>query len=248
MGVNNYGGAIKDMTLAIKARPDYALAYSERALAESDLGSEQLGSGFVSNLSPYWAKRFAADSEAAYRLGDHEAGQVVDLGWAYYYLWLIDGARGKPPGQAEALDRQGAQLDPSFPIGWMNLGLDELAEGQYRAAKNTYLTATTHILFTCSNPQVLRTCTTPQPPTNYDVQEGWLAGGMQDLKGLAASRAAVHTPALLDEVRTIEGILTGSLASNKVVAGPSPLRFKLSAISAAINPDTLVLQVPIPAA
>jgi hypothetical protein len=246
MGVNNYRAAIKDMTLAIKARPDYALAYSERALAESDLGSEQLGSGFVSNLSPYWARRFAADSEAAYRLGDHEAGQVVDLGWAYYYLWLIDGARGKPPGQAETLDRQGAQLDPSFPIGWMNLGLDELAEGQFGAAKNAYLTAASHILFTCSNPQVLRTCTTPQPPTNYEVQEGWLAGGMQDLKGLAASRAAVHTPALLDAVRTIEGILTGSLPSNKVVAGPLPLHFKLSAISAAINPDALVLQVPIP--
>jgi hypothetical protein len=245
MGVNNYGAAIKDMTLAINARPDYALAYSERALAESDLGSEQLGSGFVSNLSPYWAKRFAADSKDAYRLGDHEAGQVVDLGWAYYYLWLIDGAHGKPPSQAETLERQGAQLDPSFPIGWMNLGLVELAEGQYRAATRAYVTAVTHILFTCSDPQVLRTCTTPQPPTNYDVQEGWLAGGMQDLKGLAASRAGARSLPLLDEVRTIEGILTGSLASNKVVAGPAPLRFKLSGLRAAINPDALVLEVPL---
>jgi len=246
MGVSNYGAAIKDMTLAIKARPDYALAYSERALAESDLGSEQLGSGFSSNLSPYWAKRFAADSKAAYRLGDHEAGQVVDLGWAYYYLWLIDGARGKPPSQAETLGRQGAQLDPSFPIGWMNLGLAELAGGQYRAATKAYATAATHMLFTCSNPQVLRTCTTPQTPTNYDVQEGWLAGGMQDLKSLAASKAAAHSPRLLAAVRTAEGILTGSLASNRVVAGPSPLDFELSGISAAINPDALVLQVPIP--
>jgi hypothetical protein len=246
MGVNNYGAAIKDMTLAIKARPDYALAYSERALAESDLGSEQLGSGFASNLSPYWAKRFAADSKEAYRLGDHEAGQVVDLGWAYYYLWLIDGARGKPPSQAETLERQGAQLDPSFPIGWMNLGLAELAEGQFRAATKAYATAATHMLFTCSNPQVLRTCTTPQPPTNYDVQEGWLAGGMQDLKSLAASGAAARSPRLLAAVRTAEGILTGSLASNRVVAGPSPLDFKLSSLSAAINPDELVLQVPIP--
>ena len=246
MGVNNYGAAIKDMTLAIKARPDYALAYSERALAESDLGSLQLGSGFVSNLSPYWAKRFAADSKEAYRLGDHEAGQVVDLGWAYYYLWLIDGARGKPPGQAETLDRQGAQLDPSFPIGWMNLGLAELAEDQYRAATQAYVTAATHMLFTCSNPQVLRTCTTPQPPTNYEVQQGWLAAGMQDLKSLAGSRAAARSPALRAAVRTIEGILTGSLASNRVVAGPSPPAFKLSGLSAAINPDELVLQVPIP--
>lgn len=189
MGVNNYRAAIKDMSLAIKARPDYALAYSERALAESDLGSQQLGSGFSSNLSPYWAKRFAADSKAAYRLGDHEAGQVVDLGWAYYYLWLIDGAHGKPPSQAETLGREGAQLDPSFPIGWMNLGLAELAAGQYRAATSAYTTAATHMLYTCSNPQVLHTCTTPQTPTNYNVQEGWLAGGMQDLKSLDASRA-----------------------------------------------------------
>jgi hypothetical protein len=246
MGVNNYGAAIKDMTLAVKARPGYALAYSERALAESDLGSQQLGSGFVSNLSPYWAKRFAADSKDAYRLGDHEAGQVVDLGWAYYYLWLIDGARGKPPGQAETLDRQGAQLDPTFPIGWMNLGLAQLAEGEYRAAKQTYLTAATHILFTCRNPRVLRTCTTPQPPTNYQVQEGWLAGGMQDLKSLAASREGAHSPPLVAAVRTMEGILTGSLARNRVVAGPAPLDFKLSGLSAAINPDELVLQVPIP--
>ncbi|MGD0808706.1 MAG: tetratricopeptide repeat protein [Acidimicrobiales bacterium] len=246
MGVNNYGAAIKDMTLAIKARPDYALAYSERALAESDLGSEQLGSGFVSNLSPYWAKRFAADSKEAYRLGDDEAGQVVDLGWAYYYLWLIDGARGKPPGQAETLERQGVQLDPSFPIDWMNLGLIELAEGDYRAATKAYLTAATHMLFTCSNSQVLNTCTTPQPGTNYDVQEGWLAGGMQDLKSLAASNAATHSPALLSAVRNIEGILTGSLANDKVVTGPSRLGFKLSRLSAAINPDELELQVPIP--
>jgi hypothetical protein len=246
MGVTNYAAAIKDMTLAIKARPDYALAYSERALAESDLGSEQLGSGFSSNLSPYWAKRFAADSKEAYRLGDHEAGQVVDLGWAYYYLWLIDGARGKPPAVAETLDRQGVQLDPSFPIGWMNLGLAELAEGQYRDAAKAYATAATHMLFTCNNAQMLRTCTTPQPPTNYDVQEGWLTGGMQDLKSLAASRAAARSPRLLGEVRSIEGILTGSLASNRVVAGPSPPGFELSGLSAAINPDELVLQVPIP--
>ena len=246
MGVNNYRAAIKDMSLAIKARPDYALAYSERALAESDLGSQQLGSGFSSNLSPYWAKRFAADSKAAYRLGDHEAGQVVDLGWAYYYLWLIDGAHGKPPSQAETLGREGAQLDPSFPIGWMNLGLAELAAGQYRAATSAYTTAATHMLYTCSNPQVLHTCTTPQTPTNYNVQEGWLAGGMQDLKSLDASRAAARSPALVAAVRTVEGILTGSLARNRVVAGPSPLGFKLSGLSAAINPDELVLQVPIP--
>ena len=32
MGVNNYGAAIKDMSLAIEARSDYALAYSERCL------------------------------------------------------------------------------------------------------------------------------------------------------------------------------------------------------------------------
>ena len=128
----------------------------------------------------------------------------------------------------------------------MNLGLAQLAEGQYRAAKQTYLTAATHILFTCRNPRVLRTCTTPQPPTNYGVQEGWLAGGMQDLKSLAASREGAHSPPLLAAVRTIEGILTGSLASNRVVAGPAPLDFKLSGLSAAINPDELVLQVPIP--
>ena len=100
----------------------------------------------------------------------------MDLGWAYYYLWLIDGANGKPPSQAETLGRQGAQLDPSFPIGWMNLGLAELAEGQYRAATNAYTTAATHMLFTCSNPQVLRTCTTPQTPTSYAGTRR-LAGG-----------------------------------------------------------------------
>jgi hypothetical protein len=144
------------------------------------------------------------------------------------------------------LGRQGAQLDPSFPIGWMNLGLAELAEGQYKAATTAYMTAATHMLFTCSKPQVLRTCIAPQPATSYSTQQGWLAGGMQDLKNLAASRAAEHSPSLRAAVSNMEGILTGSLASGRVVVAPSPLHFKVSGLRAAINPNELVLQVPVP--
>ena len=41
-----YQVAIDDFTAAIKLRPDYALAYSDRAAAEAFRGSEAVGGGF----------------------------------------------------------------------------------------------------------------------------------------------------------------------------------------------------------
>ena len=43
--------AINDFTVAIGARPDFALAYAERAVAETERGSDQLGGGFITDVA-----------------------------------------------------------------------------------------------------------------------------------------------------------------------------------------------------
>jgi tetratricopeptide (TPR) repeat protein len=241
-----YQMAINDFTAAIKARPDFAQAYSVRATAEALRGSEQIGSGFISNVAPYWQLRSASDEMEAYQLGDHDAGQVWNVVWALYHVWESSNSSGPPPERVVSFARQGAALDPSNPAMWANLGLAELAEGQYGAAYKDYSSAITHALFSCTKPQVLSTCDHPQPPTSYGLQRAWLAGGMTGLVDLASSERAQHAAGLKEAITRTEGILMGSFANDKVIAAPSPSPYHFTGLSAFIDPNYLLLEVPVP--
>jgi tetratricopeptide (TPR) repeat protein len=241
-----YMPALNDFTAAIKARPDYASAYAQRAQAEDGIGSQELGSGFVSNVAPHWARLAAKDDLEAYTLGDHGAQQVSNVGWDDYSLWLMDGSKGQPPAQSLEFNAKAVQLDPANPVNWMNLGVDQLADGDYGGAAKSYQAAATHILYTCRPAAQLGTCKKAQPSEAFGLQEQWLAGGMQDLEGLAASPAGQRSPALGSEVTKAKGILTGSVAMGKVVAGPRPLGFDKPLMSGFIDPNIIQLDVALP--
>jgi len=238
-----YQAAIDDFSAAIAARPDYAQAYAQRSQAEVGRGSEQLGGGFVSTVAPQWERLSIRDDLAAYRLGDRDTSLVADVGWDYYYQWLMDGGRGRPPAQAVAFDRRAVGLDPQDPVSLMNLGLAQLARGAYRGAEASYLAAATHMLYSCSAPAVLSTCTRPLPSTDGSLQLDWLAGGLQDLMNLGETPAAASSPGLRAALADAQGILTASLADGRVVSDPGPPTAQVE-LSAVVAPNLIELSAP----
>lgn len=242
-----YHAALADFTAAIKARPDYAAAYARRAQAEDGTGSQELGSGLVSNVAPYWARLAAADDFQAYQLGDQTVQEVSNVGWDSYSLWLMDGTKGSPPLQSLQFNNMAVQLDPVDPVNWMNLAVDQLASGEYSAAMSSYRAAATHILFTCTRGGAISTCTKLQPTEALGFQEQWLAGGLQDLEGLAVSPEGRAEAALRSAVVTAKGILTGSLAAAKVVDAPQPLKFRTPLMTGFVDPNIIQLDVALPA-
>jgi tetratricopeptide (TPR) repeat protein len=241
-----YQTAIDDFTDAIKLRPDYALAYSERAAAEAFRGSEALGAGFISNVSPYWARLSATDELEAYNLGDHDASQVLNVGWGYYTLWIVGGGVGRPPALALDFFRQAALLDPTNPVDLLDTGIADLAMGRYQAAEQFFSAGVTHMLYDCPAAAPLTTCTTPQPATSYLLQHAWFAGGMEALEALAQSQEARRSPALTANINHAKGLLAASMASGKVVAGPFGRTLHVPGLGAFLDPNYLELDVPVP--
>ena len=243
---SGYQAAIADFTAAIKERPDYALAYEERSSAEQLRGSEAIGAAFVANVSPYWARLAATDALAAYNLGDHDAGATLNVAVSYYRSWILSGGAGQPPSATVAFVRRTAQLDPTNPVPLLDLGLADLATHQYPAAAKSYAAAMTHMLYTCADPDVLSTCTHPQPSTLYALQQAWFAAAMETLETLASSKDATGSTGMRAAITRMEGVLTGSMASDKVVAGPAPSGLQEEGMSGFIDPNYLGLSVPVP--
>ncbi|MGD0808693.1 MAG: hypothetical protein ABSA91_03115 [Acidimicrobiales bacterium] len=239
--------AINDFTAAIGARPDFALAYAERAVAETERGSDQLGGGFITDVAPRWLKVAAADYVKAYDLGDHDADQVLDVGFSYYQLWVQAGGHGTPPSQAVTFFRQAAQLDPGNPPELLDYALSELASRNYATAREAFRVAVTHILFTCTDPSVLSSCTSPQPRTSIGLQEAWFAGAMETLVTLASSADASSEPELRAQVASTKGALAESMALGHVVTVPDDGDVKIGATSTLIDPNLLWLDIGIPA-
>jgi tetratricopeptide (TPR) repeat protein len=245
-GPAGYQAAINDFTKAIKLRPDYALAYSERAAAEAYRGSQAIGLGFISNITPDWARLSDADEIESYQLGDQDASQTLSAGFGYYNRWFVNGAQGQPPGQAVDLVRKATALDPSNPVTWLDLGIAELATGRYQAAAPAFRAGVTHVLYTCRVPAVLSTCTTAQPPTSYDLQQAWLAGGMEALEDLAQTPAAARSSQLRASVARAKGMLVDSLASGQLEPGPYRSTLTVNGLGGFLDPNDLELQVPVP--
>jgi hypothetical protein len=239
--------AINDFTAAIGARPDFALAYSERAVAETERGSDQLGGGFITDVAPRWLKVAAADYITAYDLGDHDADQVLDVGFSYYQLWIQAGGHGTPPSQAATFFRQAAGLDPGNPPELLDYALSELASRNYATAREAFRVAVTHILFTCTDPSVLSSCTSPQPRTSIRLQEAWFAGAMETLVTLASSADASSSAELKAQVASTKGALAESMALGHVVAAPDKADVKIGATSTLIDPNLLWLDIGVPA-
>ena len=239
--------AINDFTAAIGARPDFALAYAERAVAETERGSDQLGGGFITDVAPHWLKVAAADYIKAYDLGDHDADQVLDVGFSYYQLWIQGGGHGMPPSQAVTFFREAARLDPGNPPELLDYALSELASRNYAAAREAFRVAVTHILFTCTDPSVLSSCTSPQPRTSIGLQEAWFAGAMETLVTLASSADASSSPELKAQVASTKGALAESMALGRVVASPDNDDVKIGATSTLIDPNLLWVDIAVPA-
>jgi hypothetical protein len=239
--------AINDFTAAIGARPDFALAYAERAVAETERGSDQLGGGFITDVAPRWLKVAAADYIEAYDLGDHDADQVLDVGFSYYQLWIQAGGHGTPPSQAVTFFRQASGLDPGNPPELLDYALSELASRNYAAAREAYRVAATHMLFTCTDPSVLSSCTSPQPRTSIGLQEAWFAGAMETLVTLASSADASSSAELKAQVASTKGALAESMALGRVVATPDNGDVKIGATTTLIDPNLLWLDIGVPA-
>lgn len=245
-GLGSYQASIDDFTAAINLRPDYALAYSERAAAEALEGSETIGVGFVSIIAPKWERLVVGDELKAFQLGLHTGGQFLAVGFSYYSLWISKGGVGPAPAVAVYYFQQAAKLDPTDPNAWLDLGISEVATGRYKAAAQAYTAGITNMLFTCTSPGNLATCDEPQPSTTYVLQQAWLAGGMQSLEDLAQSAAGQHSATLRAEATQMEGMLSDSMATGEVTHGPYGARLKVSGLVGDVDPGTLQLNVPLP--
>jgi tetratricopeptide (TPR) repeat protein len=246
-GVGGFQTSINDFTKAIKLRPDFALAYAQRATAEAYRGSESIGVGYLSVVAPYWEKLASADELEAYDLGDHDPAQILNVGWSYYTLWLSRGGVGPAPSLAVTFFAKAAHLDPTYPIDWLDLGLAQLATHNYDAASTSFTTAVTNMLFTCSTPGKLSTCTGKQPIDSSGLQAAWLGGGMQGLEDLAQSADGQHSPQLRAKAQQLESMLSDSMATGRVQQGPYPGGPKVSISSAYLSPASSQLWVEIPA-
>lgn len=243
---DGYLPAIADFTAAIKARPDFALAYSERAAAEALHGSQQIGFGFISNVSTYWLERSAADFLEAYKLGARDAEQVLNVGYGAYQSWMAAGGKGSPPPSSVTFFHRSVQLDPGNPTGLVDYALAELAERHYAVARAGYVSALTHMLFTCRAPAELSTCTEPQPATSYGLQQAWVAGTLETLEALDSSSDAAGSSQLRAAIDNIRSMVTDSIAAGKVVEGPAPASTTVHGMIGFLDPNFLGLDVPVP--
>jgi tetratricopeptide (TPR) repeat protein len=243
---SEYQAAIEEFTNAIKLRPDYAQAFAERAAAEAFRGSQAIGAGFISNVSPYWARLSAEDELEAYNLGDHDASQVLNVGWGYYTLWIVGGGVGRPPALALSFFRQAAQLDPTNPVDLLDLGLADLAMGYYQAGAQSLSAGVRHMLYNCPAGPGQSNCTTPQPATSYGLRQDWFAGGMEALGSLGQSRLAMGSVALRAAIANAKDMLAVSMASGKVVLGPYRRALAVPGLGAFLDPNYLELDVPVP--
>jgi len=245
---SGYQPAINDFAAAIKLRRDYALAYVERASAEALRGSEEVGAGFVSvtDLSPYWARLAASDELEGYELGDHDASQLIDVGWGYYVLWTVNGGRAPAPAIAARFFARATELDPTNPLAWLDLGIADLAIGGYRQGWQAYQAGVTRMLYACTASGGETTCDKPQPTTSYALRQAWLAGAMESLEALAGTHEGASSPALRAEILKVEGLLTASLAKGALAtrsAGPVP---RVGDLEGFLDPNYLELDVPVP--
>lgn len=236
--------AIYDFTRAIEARPDFAQAYAERSIAEVGRGSLEIGSGFVSNVAPHWQVLQAADALEAYRLGDTTAFEISDVGWNYYYDWLSAGAHGAVPAQALDLDRRVIDIDPEDPVQWMNLGIVELADGNYAQAMYEYQGAARRILFACTGTPATAVCGQPQPSSEYSMQLNWLSGGLQDLADLQATTRPGS--ALANGIERARTILVASVPVGQVEKAATGRGLRLSDMAGFVDPNYLELDVGLP--
>ncbi|HTW10276.1 MAG TPA: tetratricopeptide repeat protein, partial [Acidimicrobiales bacterium] len=243
-----YQTAIDDFSAAIKLRPDDALAYSLRGAAEALRGSEEEGAGFVTVVQPYWEKRAAADEQTAFNLGDHEPSQYLNVGWSYYTLWLSEGGHGRAPEQAVTFFKEAARLDPSYATDWLDLGVAQLAAGDYQGARSAFIAGVTHMLYQCSAASELSTCTTAQPNTAQGLQAAWLGAGIQALEDLTLSAEGQASPRLRSEAAALEGMLSDSMDWGQVIAnGPYGDGLVFPKLEGALLPGATELFVAKPA-
>lgn len=238
--------AISDFTAAIAARPDFAQAYSERATAEAERGSLQIGYGFIANVAPRWLRLAAADELKAYQLGDHDANQLLDVGWAQYQLWQLEGGHGLPPSSVVDFFRRAVALDSSDPTDLLDYALSLLARQHYVAAHQAFIVGLTHILFKCPGSVPLSQCTTRQPATTGNLQKAWVAGALETLGTLSSTAEAAGSPALRSQVKAAQGMVAASMAKGKVV-GSAPGHLRISGVKGFLDPNLLGVDVSVPA-
>ena len=170
---------------------------------------------------------------------------MLNVGWGYYTLWIVGGGGGRPPGLALDFFRQAAQLDPTNPVDLLDLGIADLATSHYQAGAQSFRAGVAHMLYNCPAGGQLVHCTTPQPPTSYDLQQAWFAGGMETLEALAQSKEAMGSVALRAAITSAKDLLADSMASGKVT-GPHGKTMAVPGLGAFLDPNYLELDVPVP--
>lgn len=242
-----FGPAITDFTAAIAARPDFAQAYSERATAEISRGSLHIGYGFIANVEPHWLRLATTDELKAYQLGEHDANQVLDVGYSEYQLWQLQGGHGLVPSGVVTWFRRAVNLDPTDPTDLVDYALSLMARQDYGAARQAYQVALEHMLFQCAGPVAVNRCTTPQPATARNLQKSWVAGALETLGTLSSSAEAAATPMMRAQITAAQGMVAASMAEGKVVGSAPEAGLRISSLQAFLDPNFLGVDVSVPA-
>lgn len=186
----DFEGAIRQYTEAITLRPDYAIAYGQRADAHFLLGSSQSTQQFVSITDPKALKQAIADGETAVRLGaDSSINVVGNLGFHYF----LD----RRYAEAERLTAKALELNNAIPSVWFNLGVIKVAQGDLDGAEEAYRTA-------------IR-LTSPSQRPDESERDSLFAAARTDLEILALAQ-----PGRLDVVRRFQGQIVAGESEAKL--------------------------------
>jgi tetratricopeptide (TPR) repeat protein len=202
---STYRPALEAFTKAIRLRPDYALAYDQRAETEDYMGSSNPYAAGTDIVSVPWLTKAVADERTAYGLGLRSEDELIDFGTDSLDLWARQGARGGFPSEAFAADQQLTAIDSTNPVGWTELGLADLAEGQLQQGRTAFGVAAENILYSDVGAKTLR------PSHAFADQQDWVGKAMVQLDELAGADAALRSTAV-----GLEGLIAGSVSAGHV--------------------------------
>jgi tetratricopeptide (TPR) repeat protein len=235
--------ALKAFTLAIDDRPDYAQAYDRRAEVEEAIGSPGPISDYTDVVSKGWLIKAVNDEATAYGLGLRDVDELSDFGTDSFDLWVSAERGGGFPSTALTADQQLTTIDATNPIGWTELGLADLVNGQFTSARAAFTRAIENILYSNVEHRTLR------PAHSHNDQAGWVQNAMTQLDQLANSTTARGDPSLRTAALENEGFFAASLPAGRVVE-PSrlPTPYHQGSTSFDLTPGSLGAHLPAPAA
>jgi tetratricopeptide (TPR) repeat protein len=207
--------AVRYLSRAIEARPDFARAYLSRGEASYSANSSTLG---VSTVTSAVALRHAiSDLKRAIQLGLDNAEAIGDVGALSFQEAMVE---NQPDllVQARQFTQRAIGIDPERPLWLYNLAMTELALGQSSEAMSMYRKA--------------------DAATRNDASTAatWTSGALSELDVLAQ-----HRPSATRAVLAAKELIVGDVFGRGVSRAPAPSALQIELV---VTPSLVQFTIP----